>query len=155
LLLLDLASSDQESLKFVREVRSRFPRVAILALAEENDAAFARELLAIGVEGYMAKSAAADDLIAAVHAIARGQSVIVSPAGSTSVQDEQEHLTARQHEVLIQLAKGMSNRQIARALCVTDKAVELHLTNIFKMFGVHSRSQAIIKAQQLGLAEQS
>src|SRR5712692_732606 len=44
LLVLDLASSDQESLKFVREVRSRFPRVAILALAEESDAAFAREL---------------------------------------------------------------------------------------------------------------
>ena len=117
-----------------------------------------RALFAIGVQGYLLKSASGNELIAAVHAVQRGEQVLsVEIAERLTSRTRRagvaatDELTDREREVLVLVAQGKGNREIAQALQVGPRTAETHVSNIMAKLGAGSRSDAISKTVQRGI----
>ena len=117
-----------------------------------------------GAAGYQLKDIEPDDLVEAIRALMRGENTL-HPEATTQLQkaDEigklsphEEHpLTPREQDVLSELTKGKSNREIASSLFVTEKTVKTHISNIFAKLKVQDRTQAALYAVKHGLTESS
>ena len=118
-------------------------------------------LLDAGAAGYLLKSVRGRDLVRAIRAIRSGESVlhpnIIAKllkrvmAVPTEAQKSQELLSERESEILKLVAMGMSNKEIARKLFLSERTIKAHLTNIFNKLNVASRSEAIVKGLKWGL----
>ena len=116
-----------------------------------------------GAVGYLLKDAPSENLFAAIRAAARGESFL-QPSVTTRVLAEftrlsdqppssatlVEPLSDREHEILRLIAKGSTNREIAEALFITEGTVKNHVTNILSKLDVRDRTQAALKARELG-----
>ncbi len=106
-----------------------------------------------GASGYILKDAPADDVIAAVRAASTGGAPL-DPRVARVLLDRQRSsrpsrgLSPREREVLVLLADGLPNKQIARRLGITDRTVKAHLTNVFQQLGVTDRTQAALWAKE-------
>ncbi len=133
---------------------SPLPKVIIVTVFA--DPRLVRELLGRGASAYLSKSASRQDLITTVHSVARGQyedNVILSvPRGALDVAennaagDESSPLSRREMEVLISVARGMNNKQVAEKLHLSVTTVKRHLSNIYEKLKVTSRGEATRKA---------
>ncbi len=151
-LVLDLHLPDVSGVEVARAIQADFPAVAILALTGYDDPTYLRELLGMGIRGYVNKTASGEQLAAAVSALASGGTYIVANTTST---ERVEQLTEREIEALTLVGGGLTNRQIARRLCLSEKTIELRMTNIFRKLEARSRSQAVLKAQERGITLRS
>ncbi|GAA3485261.1 response regulator transcription factor [Streptomyces yanii] len=128
------------------------PRVLILT-TYRSDA----EILAAveaGATGYLLKDAPVDELISAVQAVATGETVLAVPIATQPPgrrRAPQSTLTPRETEILVLLAKGLSNRQLSRALFISEATVKTHLVRVFAKLGVESRTGAVAAALDRGL----
>ena len=147
----------------VGRFRASFPHipVVVLSAAEEHD--HIQRLLANGVLGFINKSSPSEVIIGALNLVLAG-GVYVPPSLLGRISDgehgmveldagSQETLTRRQIDVLRELAKGQSNKQIARSLNVTEGTVKIHLASIFRILNVASRTEALLLAQKMGLGQ--
>ena len=134
-----------EGLKAAIEIRRRVPDLAVLVLSQYVEERYSAELLESGTRGtgYLLKDRVADvsDFVAAVREVASGGTVldpeVVSQLLSRRRRDQRlAALTPREREVLSLMAEGRSNHAIARALYVTEGAVEKHVKNIFGKLGL-------------------
>jgi DNA-binding NarL/FixJ family response regulator len=133
---------------------SPLPKVIIVTVFA--DPRLVRELLGRGASAYLSKSASTQDLITTVHSVARGQyedNVILSvPRGAldaaenNAAGDESSLLSPREMEVLISVARGMNNKQVAEKLHLSVTTVKRHLSNIYEKLKVGSRGEATRKA---------
>jgi DNA-binding NarL/FixJ family response regulator len=139
-------------------------RVIVLTTFDDDEEVF--EALRAGAVGYLLKDAGVDRLAEAIRATARGESFL-HPSIAAKVVAEfnrlslvrkpeiqlrgQEALSAREREVLRQLAAGKCNKEIAVALMLAEGTVKNHLSNIFGKLGVLDRTQAALRARELGL----
>lgn len=146
-LILDADLPATAAVELAVQVKASFPDLSLLARSAHDDPVLIRRLVSAGVEGYVSKTAGADELAVAVRAVAHGSHVVLSPAGNSEA-DGCEHLTERQRQVLEQLMVGARNADIAKALCVADKTVESHVSEILRKLGVRSRTQAVLKARE-------
>jgi DNA-binding NarL/FixJ family response regulator len=151
-LLLDLHLPDLDGFAVARQMRERFPRVAILVLTGHDDAGYVRELRQLGVRGYLGKSVASDQIVAAIRTVAGGGTVLVSEAARAAA-GEGSLLTPREREVLGLVAAGRRNKEIAQALSLSEKTVEFHLTNLFMKLHTHSRTELALAARERGLLD--
>lgn len=128
------------------------PRVLVLT-TYRTDA----EILAAveaGATGYLLKDAPVEELISAVHAVAAGDTVLAPPVATRllgRMRAPQSTLTPRETEILVLLAKGLSNRQVSRALFISEATVKTHLVRVFAKLGVDSRTGAVTAALGRGL----
>lgn len=128
------------------------PRVLVLT-TYRTDA----EILAAveaGATGYLLKDAPVEELISAVHAVAAGETVLAPPVATRLLgrrRAPQSTLTPRETEILVLLAKGLSNRQVSRALFISEATVKTHLVRVFAKLGVDSRTGAVTAALAHGL----
>jgi DNA-binding NarL/FixJ family response regulator len=143
-----------EALGQARQLPVR-PRVLVLVSALVP--ADVSELMALGPEGVLVRSAGADELRDAVVRLRAGERV-VAPALLGAVMDGLQAgdatagpLTTKEQEVLARLAEGRSNSQIAEALFVTPATVKTHLSHIYAKLGVANRQEALARAVALGL----
>ena len=116
-----------------------------------------RDILAAldaGATGYLLKDARRDDLFSAIRAAARGESVL-SPAVATRVvsrvRSRSKELSSREAEVLTLVARGRSNREIAKTLFVSEATVKTHLGHVYEKLGVRDRAAAVARAYDRGL----
>jgi DNA-binding NarL/FixJ family response regulator len=133
---------------------SPLPKVIIVTVFA--DPRLVRELLGHGASAYLSKSASTQDLITTVHSVARGQyedNVILSvprraldAAENNAARDESSPLSRREMEVLISVARGMNNKQVAEKLHLSVTTVKRHLSNIYEKLKVDSRGAATRKA---------
>jgi DNA-binding NarL/FixJ family response regulator len=135
-----------------RRIRSheRAPRVLVLT-NYDTDADILGAIEA-GASGYLLKDAPPGELVAAVRAAAVGESAL-APAVSSRLRASREaadSLTTREAEVLTLVAEGRSNRDIGRALFLSEATVKSHLVHIFTKLGVGSRTAAVARARELG-----
>jgi len=130
------------------------PRVVIVTMFD--DPRLVRELIGLGAVAYLVKSATMEELHTAVHTAANSPTgpdkdiVIVAPPKAFSVSAEADGLSERELEVLLMVARGMSNHQIAIALHLSEATVKRHLANIYPKIGVSSRGEAVRKALSNG-----
>jgi DNA-binding NarL/FixJ family response regulator len=151
-LLLDLQLPDTSGVEVAQIVCRDYPGVAVLILTGHAEGGYIRTLLQIGVQGYLHKMASGAEIVAAVRAVAAGRTIVMSGTVGATAPTGSEPLTARELQVLRLMAAGLRNADIARELFVSVKTVEHHVTNVLVKLQARSRTQAIVKAQQHGLA---
>ncbi len=129
---------------------SPLPKIVIVTMYD--DPRLVRELIGLGAVAYLVKSATMEELHAAVHTAAKSpigpdeDVVIVAPPKAFKNLAEADGLSERELEVLLMVARGMSNNQIAVSLHLSEATVKRHLANIYPRIGVSSRGEAVRKA---------
>jgi two-component system, NarL family, response regulator DevR len=156
--ILDGRLPDGSGIDVCREVRSRFPEINALILTsyDDEDALFAA--IMAGAAGYVLKQVRGRDLIAAVRAVAAGQSLL-DPAVTTRVLDRVRNgpaaepgptgLSEREKQVLEHIAQGQTNREIAESLGLAEKTVKNYVSAVLNKLGLERRVQAAVYATEL------
>jgi DNA-binding NarL/FixJ family response regulator len=163
--LMDVRMPDLDGISATREVLAAFPevKVVILTTFEQDDYIFGA--LSAGASGFLLKRTAPEDLLAAIHTIAAGDSLLSPsvtsrviermaqrPAPDQSIDRRVEELTPREREVLELVARGLSNGEIAAALVIEESTVKTHVKRVLAKLGARDRVQAVIFAYESGLA---
>lgn len=160
--VLDIQMPEYSGIEVARRVRARGWPVGLLVLTAFDDDPFIVAALEAGVNGFVLKTADMEEIIAAVRAVHEGNPVLdpqIMPKlmhAVTSLQHPQavvEPLTERELEVLRAAARGLTNKSIGVLLDISDRTVQGHLRRIFEKLNVANRTEAVVKASQLGLLE--
>lgn len=150
-LLLDLSMPGPSPVITVRFIMEQCPQVKIIMLTAFDDEVFVRNLIGLGVAGYILKDEAPETLIRAIHAALEGDvwfsrriiDILAKPSVEAGCIEASCHLTERESEVLHLMANGLANSQIADTLAIAEGTVKNHLVNIYQKLGVHSRAEAV------------
>ncbi len=149
--LMDVAMPGVSGIEATRRIKEARPNVAVLALTMHEDEQYFFEMLNAGAVGYMPKRAAPDDLVSAIRVVSQGNVFLYPSLAKLLVKDfldrsesdaadqEAEVLTSREREVLIQIAEGYTNREIAEMLVISPKTVDRHRENIMHKLNLHNR----------------
>ncbi|MGE5264437.1 MAG: response regulator [Acidobacteriota bacterium] len=163
LAILDISMPDLGGLEATRLIKTESPQTQVLILTmHESDEYFFRALQA-GASGYVLKKAATQDLIAAARAVARGEAFLYPSVAKKLIGDyvrrlqpgaEESGYTSlsdREREVLLLLAQGLSNREIADRLAITQSTLQTHRSHILEKLGLRTTADLIKYAVQHGL----
>jgi DNA-binding NarL/FixJ family response regulator len=159
LALLDLYMPGMSGQEGVARFRAAFPDIPLVVLSASEQVEDIRKLLAAGALGFITKSSPSEVILNALNQVLAG-SIYVPPhllerPHDTPPSPPRNHalnaLTARQYEVLHQLVKGQSNRQIGEFLQVTEGTIKLHVAAIFRLLKVNNRTEAVLVIQKMGL----
>ena len=162
-ILMDIGLPDLSGIDATREIKKRFPKVAVVALTIHEDEEYFFKMLDAGASGYVPKRAAPEELLTAIRAAASGEVYLYPSLAKLLVTDylSQEHapaekanldgLTEREREVLTYLAEGTSNEEIAASLVISPKTVERHRENIMHKLNLHSRAELVRYAIRRGI----
>ena len=158
---LDLNMPDQSGMEVIPVFAKRCPQLPVIVLSSSEDPSDVRLALKLGAFGYVPKSASPRNILSALRLVLSGEIYIpplmldlgpVVTDGSSRVASEAgERLTERQTEVLRQLCRGLSNKEISRALDLSEKTTKSHITAIFKALSVVNRTQAASAARRAGI----
>jgi len=160
--LLDLKMPRLDGIATIRRLRAEYPRTKVLVLTTFDDDELIFEGLRAGAVGYLLKDATSERLLEAILTVARGESflqptiaakVIAEFSRLPARADEASSLglSSREREVLKLLAAGATNKEIGRSLTLSEGTVKNHVTSILTKLGVTDRTQAAIKARDVGL----
>ena len=164
LVLMDVRMPDLDGISATREVLAASPevKVVIVTTFEQDDYIFGA--LNAGASGFLLKRTSPEDLLAAIHAVAAGDSLLSpsvtrividrmarQPTPDLGSSDRLEDLTPREREVLELIARGLSNREIAAELVIEETTVKTHVKRILMKLHLRDRIQAVIFAYESGL----
>lgn len=157
-ILLDLKMPDVDGLTALRELRERGVESRVLVLTSVGERARVLPVVRAGASGYLYKDVDPQALVQAIRAVNDGHVLFAPEAADAVLAADQGAkdvplLTEREREVLVQIAQGRSNREIGRALVVSEKTVKTHVSNILMKLGLQDRTQAALYAVRHGLAD--
>ena len=158
--VMDVAMPELNGIEATRRLASSVPHARVVALSMHKDSVYVREILRAGARGYLLKDSGAADLVAAIRAVASGESYL-SPAVSNAVLDDYRRiatnpidlLTSREREVLQLLAESRTNKEIAGVLNLSVYTVEAHRGRIMEKLNLHSIGELVRFAVRNGLIE--
>jgi len=159
--VLDIRMPEMTGIEATRRIKTEFPQVRVLILTAYDDDPYVFALLQAGADGYVLKTASADELVRAVRTVYEGQSALSpeitskvvrqmasgKPAGAV---EQVESLTERELDVLRLAAQGKTNRAIGSDLGISHRTVQGHLASIYGKLDVNSRTEAVTKALRRG-----
>ena len=154
-LLLDINMPEKNGLEVLDEVKKKNYEVKVLILTVHNELEYLLKAIDIGVNGYILKDSESAELKKAIQSVLSGENYIQAsliPALNNRLanrdidKDKIDSLTSRELEVLIQVANGMFNKEIATSLNISERTVKNHISNIFKKIDVSDRTQAAVFA---------
>ncbi|MCW2642661.1 MAG: two component transcriptional regulator, LuxR family [Dactylosporangium sp.] len=156
LVLMDLLMPVLDGVSATAAIRRELPEVEVLALTGYLEDHLIADALHAGAVGYLLKDTDAEDLQRAVRAAAAGQVQLSSAVAARLVRDghmpgSPPQLTRREEQVLVLLARGRANGQIARELHIAPQTVKTHVSNILAKLNSQSRTQAALYAMRVGL----
>lgn len=159
LILLDVDLPNIRGTEGIELLRSAFNSIPIIMLSAMTDSTSLAEARNRGASGFLHKSAEADDIVKAIRKVLSGgtcfdKNTAEPPAKTDSlfgVKKRIATLTVRQIDVLKILCEGISNKLIARRLCVSENNVRVHISAIFSALGASNRSEAILIAKHEGI----
>jgi DNA-binding NarL/FixJ family response regulator len=167
--LMDMQMPVLDGVAATRDIRAKHPNTQVIVLTTFDDDEYVFEGLRAGAVGYLLKDVTSDRLAEAIRSAARGESFLEPSVAAKVVaeftrladapllreranQTLVEPLSNREFEILHLVATGASNKEIAATLVITEGTVKNHVTNILGKLGVRDRTQAALKARELGLA---
>lgn len=161
--VLDIQMPKATGIEVTRWVRANARETGVLILTAYNDDPYVIAVLQAGANGYVLKTASPMEIIQAVRDVHEGKSAIQQAIAQkivvfvTQQKNEAlvEALTDREMEVLLALAKGLTNKAIATQLGISDRTVQGHIAHIFNKMGVSNRTEAVIRAVSLGWVPQA
>ena len=154
--LMDISMPGMDGIEATRRLLAVRPQTRVVMLTSFPDHERVMEALDSGAVGYILKEAESDELLRGVRAAAGGDSPL-SPRAARALLTARrgrrpfEELTSRELDVLKLVARGLSNKQIAWRLAISEKTVKAHMTSIFGRIGVADRTQAALWAQRHGV----
>jgi two-component system response regulator NreC len=163
--LMDIEMPDMNGIEATRQIREMAPDTAVLALTMYEDDQYFFEMLRAGAAGYVPKRAAPDELVTAIRAVSQGQVFLYPSLAGRLVQDYLQRtddedepliaddLTPREREVLVLVAEGLTNPEIAEQLVISVKTVDRHRENIMRKLNLHSRIDLVKYAIRKGLID--
>lgn len=161
--LLDIRMPIMDGIEATRRITAELPATEVLVLTTFGSDDHVFSALAAGARGFLLKDARPEQLLEAVSAVARGEGRLDPSVTGVVVQHFRQHtprpsagtaqpaLTAREHEVLTLMAKGMNNAEIAEELAVAPGTVKTHVATVLSKLGARDRLQAVIGAFETGL----
>ncbi|GIW24973.1 response regulator transcription factor [Meiothermus sp.] len=153
--LMDLRMPQMDGVSAIRQIRAQFPKTQVLVLTTyDTDTEIVRAIEA-GATGYLLKDVPREELFRAVRLCARGEAVLSPPIAARLLgrmrSPTEENLSLRELEVLSLVAKGLSNKEIARKLKISEATVKTHLLHTFEKLGVDDRTAAVTVALERGI----
>ncbi|HLM78442.1 MAG TPA: response regulator transcription factor [Rubrobacteraceae bacterium] len=154
--LMDLRMPEMDGVTAISHIKTEYPETQILVLTTyESDADILRAI-ETGATGYLLKDAPREDLFGAIRLAAEGKSPLAPTVATRIMQrmrgdSEEEALSTREIEVLELVARGTSNKQIAKQLWVSETTVKSHMLHIFDKLGVADRTAAVTEALRRGI----
>jgi len=164
IVLMDISLPSLNGIEATRRIKRDNPKVKVLALTMHDNEEYLSQMLQAGASGYILKKAAVSELRDAIDAVNRGESYLypssakhligsflkrVESGGKSSI----DGLTSREQEVLILIAEGKTNKEIAKHLQLSVKTIESHRSNMFEKLGINDRIEATRYAIRRGLIE--
>ncbi len=155
------ASVYQHCTFIVEQVKLGNPDLPILVISPDITSESVQAVLEAGAMGYLSIDVSQDELVRGVYAISHGEIFLEAPilvnllsrliaSSSAETSLRQEDFSPREQEVLVCLARGMSDRDMAQALFISVRTVQTHLAHIYEKMGVHSRTEAALMAVHAG-----
>lgn len=157
-IVLDMKMPGATVVETIQAIKQQRPRTQVLVFTSYAEDSQVRDALTAGATGYLLKDALADDLIRAVREVNAGRAWLHPQAQRQMLEwmrrppSQVDSLTSRERSVLILLAQGQSNKQIARNLGLTAGTVKGYVSQVLDKLGVADRTQAALLAQREGLA---
>ncbi len=156
--LLDIRLEGMSGLEVARALRQDLPEVKVLVLSAHKSEQYVRALFAIGVQGYLLKSAMGPELIGAIRGVCTGETVL-SPEISAQLASQSrgsgvgasKTLSDREREVLQLVGRGATNKEIASRLSIGTRTAETYMSNVMAKLGARSRAEAVNLALQRGI----
>ncbi len=163
-LLLDMQMPGISGIEVARRLKAAEAPVRILALSAHDNEEYVVKLLDSGASGYLTKQEPLETIVSAVRGVAKGEEGWMSRDASktlirhqlsrrTASADPARILTRREREVMMHLARGKSNQQIADELFITESTVKKHVNSIYFKLEVNSRAEAVAWAWEQGIVE--
>jgi len=164
-ILMDIQMPDMNGIEATRRIVHTSPHIGIIVVTmfEDDDSVFAA--MRAGAHGYVLKGAAQEEVLRAIRAVAAGEALFSAPIARRLMNFFAQprppaapqvfpELTARERELLVLIAQGFNNAEIAERLAISSKTVRNHISNIFSKLQVTDRAQAIVRARDAGLGSQ-
>jgi DNA-binding NarL/FixJ family response regulator len=162
LVLMDIRMPDLDGLVATRAIKEDHPRTSVLIVTLSEDPDYLLEALRVGAAGYVLKDASRREVVAAVRQVLSGESPLdaklsaqlirrlAGQSKDTSASSHADELTHRELEVLRLVAEGKTNAEIAQSLFISVGTVKVHVERIINKLGVSDRTQAAVRAVELG-----
>jgi DNA-binding NarL/FixJ family response regulator len=157
--LLDLQMPEMDGVDALKQLRVEFPVLPVLILTTFSDDAHVYAALRAGASGFLLKEMNGDDLVSAIRGAAQGKpqlhpDIARRLMSRTPMPDDPfESLTEREHDILKLLARGLSNKEIASQLILSEMTVKGYVSDMFAKLGVNDRTQAALMAVRFGLVK--
>ncbi len=163
--LMDIRMPGMDGVEATRRLLARMPEARVIILTTFDDDAYIFDALRAGALGYLLKDLSGPELAAAIREVARGGALIqpsvarkvlaefsrLAPETPRSGLPLPEPLSAREQEILQGIARGLTNKEIASKLSLTEGTVKNYISVVFQKLGVTDRTQAALRARELGL----
>lgn len=165
IVLMDIRMPGMDGVEATRRLRARHPGARVIILTTFDDEAYVFDGLRAGAQGYLLKDLSGDELATAIRTVMAGGALIepsvarkvfaefarLAPAARPLDGGLAEPLTEREREVLRGVAEGLSNREIGQKLFLTEGTVKNYVTSVLQKIGARDRTQAALRAKELGL----
>ena len=166
LVVMDVRMPKMNGIEACREIRDQDPAINVLILTSFGDEQAVMAAIVAGAGGFMLKDAPPSQLAEAVRTVAAGEALLAPavtrrvverwvrrPVPDAAASAALDRLTEREHEVLLQVAAGLSNAEVATALFLSEATVKTHVTRVLAKLGLRDRVQAVVFAYEHGLVE--
>jgi DNA-binding NarL/FixJ family response regulator len=162
-LLMDISMPKMDGISATREIKALLPQTAVVILTGHEEDEHVFEGIKAGAHGYLLKDSEPEDLSRAIHTVHTGDTIVAPDLAQKMLNTFEggrpggahlaPPLTERELEVIKALAQGMSDRQIARSLGISEKTVRNHTSNIYRKLHIFDKTQAVIYAVREGVID--
>lgn len=151
--LLDIRMPGMNGVEVAQKVKSAGLKTAIIMLTSYDAQQYVIASLRAGAKGFVLKTVSPKDLTAAINAVANGSLYLDPEVASVMGMDDfiPEQLSAREREVLLLAAQGLSSKEVARRLFISERTVQTHLASIYDKLGSRNKTEALLLALKYGV----
>jgi NarL family two-component system response regulator LiaR len=162
LIIMDINMPKLNGIEATKQIKATNPGIAILILSAYNDDEYVFALLKAGAAGYLLKNVSGDELTSAIRAVCKGEPVLdpsiarkvinyfTTPGEIQTIEKPSKQLSSRETAIIKLAATGMTNKDIAYKLHLSNRTIEGHMRTIFNKLGVGSRTEAVLYGLQKG-----